>query len=145
MRSLHIESYPPGAEVRVDGQVLPGRTPLTVDVKAQAKEAILDLPYHNRETVKLKPNENPTTVQLQLWKDYTYVLSDPPNAEVYVDNAPKGQTPVFGLELPGHSHRQELVLKKDGFQPWRGTLENGKPLTSQIRLVPKSLGGDSRS
>lgn len=143
MRSLHVESYPPGAEVRVDGQVLPGSTPLTVEVKANAKEVILDLPYHNRETVKLKPNENPATVPLQLWKDYTYVLSDPPNAEVYVDNAPKGQTPVFGLELPGHSRRQELVLKKDGFQPWRGTLENGKPLTSKIRLVPKSIGGDS--
>ncbi|MBL0313245.1 MAG: serine/threonine protein kinase [Holophagaceae bacterium] len=141
-RSLHVESFPPGAEVRVDGQVL-GRTTLTADVKASAKEIILDLPYHNRETVKLKPNENPGKVKLRLWKDYTYVLSDPPNAEVYVDGAPKGQTPIFGLELPGASRRQQLVVKKDGYRSWSGTLEQGRPLTAPIRLVPESMSGDS--
>lgn len=140
-RTLHVESFPPGAEVRVDGQVL-GRTTLNAEVKANAKEVILDLPFHNRETVKLKPNDNPAKVSLQLWKDYTYVLSEPANAEVYVDNAPKGQTPLYGLELPGPSRRQELVLKKDGYRPWRGTLENAKPLTSPIRLVPAIVGGD---
>ena len=142
-RTLHVESYPPGAEVRVDGLALPGRTPLTAEVKASALELILDKPFHNRETVKLKPNDNPAKVPLQLWKDYTYVLSEPSNAEVYVDNAPKGQTPLYGLELPGPSRRQQLVVKKEGYRPWSGTLEHGKPLTMPIRLLQESVGGDS--
>ena len=137
-RTLRIESYPPGAEVRVDGQVWPGRTPLTIEVKASARMLILDKPFHDRETVKLQSDDKPLNVRLQIWKDYTYVLSDPTNAEVYVDGAPKGQTPVFGLELPGPSQRQELLVKKDGYRSWRGTLENGRPLTSPIRLVPDS-------
>lgn len=142
-RTLHIESYPPGAEVRVDGKVLPGRTPLIAEVKANAQEIILDKPFHNRETVKLKSNDSLPTVQLQIWKDYTYVLSEPTNAEVYVDDAPKGQTPLYGLELPGPSRRQALLVKKDGYRPWRGILEHGRPLTSPIRLVLESVSGDS--
>ena len=142
-RSLHVETYPPGAEVRVDGKALPGRTPLTAEVKANSQELILDMPFHNRETVKLAPNDNPSKVSLQLWKDYTYVLSDPPNAEVYVDGAPKGQTPLYGLELPGPSHRQQLVVKKDGFRPWSGTLDHAKPLSSPIHLLPETVSGDS--
>jgi serine/threonine-protein kinase len=141
-RTLRIESYPPGAEVRVGGQIV-GHTELTAEVKANTQEIVLDLPYHNRETVKLKPQDNPPKVRLQLWKDFTYVLSEPANAEVYVDNAPKGQTPLYGLELPGTSRRQQLVLKKDGYRPWSGTLETGRPLTAPIRLVPISVGGDS--
>ncbi len=141
-RSLHVESFPPGAEVRVDGRVL-GRTELTAEVKANAQELILDLPFHNRETVKLVPNDNPPKVTLQLWKDYTYVLSEPRNAEVYVDGAPKGQTPLYGLELPGVSRHQQLVVKKEGYKPWSGSLEHGRPLTSPIHLVLASVGGDS--
>ncbi len=142
-RSLHVESFPPGAEVRVDGQLLPGRTPLNAEVKASAREIVLDLPYHNRETVKLNANENPSKVTLQVWKDYTYVLSTPANAEVYVDGAPKGQTPLYDLELPAPSRHQQLVLKKDGYLPWSGPLEHGKPLTAPIHLVQKSVSGDS--
>jgi len=142
-RSLYVESYPPGAEVRVDGVVLPGRTPLTAEVKANAQELILDMPFHNRETVKLSRTDNPGKVPLQLWKDFTYVLSEPRNAEVYVDGAPKGQTPLYGLELPGPSRRQQLLVKKDGYRPWSMTLEHGRPLTTPIRLVPESVSGDS--
>lgn len=142
-RTLRVDSYPPGAEVRVDGKVLPGRTPLTAEVKASAQEMVLDKPFHDRETVKLKPNDNPSSVPLRLWKDYTYVLSEPPNAEVYVDGAPKGQTPIFGLELPAATRRQQLLLKKDGYKPWSVTLEHGRPLTSPIHLAPESVLGDS--
>ena len=141
-RSLHVESYPPGAEVRVDGKVL-GRTAFTAEVKASAREVVLDLPFHDRETIQLDPNNNPAKVTLRLWKDYTYVLSEPPNAEVYVDGEPKGQTPLYGLELPGAARRQQLVLKKDGYRTWSGTLEHGRPLTSPIPLAKASLSGDS--
>ncbi len=127
----------------MDGQLLPGRTPLTVQVKASAQEIVLDKPFHDRETVKLKPNDNPPTIPLQLWKDYPYVLSEPSNAEVYVDGAPKGQTPIFGLEMPGASRREQLLVKKDGYRPWTTTLEHGRPLTALIRLVPESVAGDS--
>ena len=141
-RSLHVESYPPGAEVRVDGKVL-GRTALTAEVKASAREVVLDLPFHDRETIQLDPNNNPAKVTLRLWKDYTYVVSEPPNAEVYVDGEPKGPTPLYGLELPGAARRQQLVLKKDGYRTWSGTLEHGRPLTSPIPLAKASLSGDS--
>ncbi|MBL0209722.1 MAG: protein kinase [Holophagaceae bacterium] len=141
-RSLHIESFPPGAEARVDGRLLPGRTPLTAEVKANAQELVLDFPFHNRETVKLNSKDNPGKVPLQLWKDYTYVLSEPLNAEVYVDGAPKGQTPLYGLELPGPSQRQQLVVKKEGYRPWSGALEHGRPLASPIRLTLESASGD---
>ncbi len=137
-RMIHIKSYPPGAEVRVDGQPLTGRTPLTVEVKASTKEVIVDKPFHNRATLNLKSEDTSQSVNLQLWKDYTYVLSDPSNAEVYVDGAPKGPTPIFGLELPASSRKQELLIKKDGYRPWRGTLENGHPLSAPVRLVPES-------
>ena len=142
-RPMYVESFPPGAEVRVDGQALPGRTPLTAEVKVSAQELILDMPFHNRETVKLNRNDNPGKVSLQLWKDYTYVLSEPRNAEVYVDGAPKGQTPLYGLELPGPARRQQLTVKKDGYKPWSGTLEHGRPLTTPIRLVLETVSGDS--
>ncbi|MDE3245620.1 MAG: serine/threonine protein kinase, partial [Acidobacteriota bacterium] len=78
-RSLHVESFPPGAEVRLDGKVL-GATTLTAEVKASSKEIVLDLPFHDRETIQLDPKDSPAKVTLRLWKDYTYVLSEPPNA-----------------------------------------------------------------
>ncbi len=142
-QTLHIESYPPGAEVRVDGQLLPGRTPLTAEVKASAQEIMVDKPFHDRETVKLKSGLSSLNVRLQLWKDYTYVLSEPSNAEVYVDGSPIGQTPVFGLELPGGARHTELVVKKEGYRIWRGTLERGRPLTSPIHLAPEPVAGDA--
>ena len=137
-RSMHITSTPLGASLQVDGQQLPGRTPFDGEVKKSAKELIVDLGYHNRKTVNLNSSDTTLNVPLELWKDYTYVFSTPSNAEIYVDGAPKGTTPLYGLELPISSREQVLTLKKDGFKPWSGTLKKGRPLTSPIILIPNS-------
>ena len=50
------------------------------------------------------------------------VASDPPGAQVYVNDAPVGVTPAF-VDVPRRDRDLELRLEKDGYEPARLALE----------------------
>ena len=50
------------------------------------------------------------------------VASDPPGAQVYVNDAPVGVTPAF-VDVPRRDRDLELRLDKDGYEPARLALE----------------------
>ena len=52
------------------------------------------------------------------------VASDPPGAQVYVNDAPVGVTPAF-VDVPRRDRDLELRFEKDGYEPARLALERG--------------------
>ncbi len=64
------------------------------------------------------------------------VSSTPPGAEVYLDNAYKGTTPVTILDLPPGSHTLELRLRD--YQPWSKSImiAQGQKISVDTSLAP---------
>lgn len=60
----------------------------------------------------------------------------PADAEVEVDGAPRGKaSDLKALELVPGPH--QIVIKKPGFEIWRGEVAIETTETIQVRLVPK--------
>lgn len=84
------------------------------------------------------------TVSLALfWTACSHVVlikSSPPGATVYVDDEPKGVTPLFYEEASGWGKRYELRLKKPGYLEEHVSLQQdewiGPCLWSSICLMP---------
>jgi hypothetical protein len=130
---LVVTSDPPGAAVTLDGRVLAGATPLVVEdvVLSSAHQVQASLPGHKGAAVEVRPavGDKVRRVHLQLATALgpLRVESDPPGAEVRLDGAPAGTTPLtipgvrlderhrLDLSLPGHELDQFVVLpEKDG-------------------------------
>ncbi|GGN03664.1 S-layer-like protein [Thermus composti] len=137
--TLNVNSRPQGAEVYLDGR-LQGRTPLTLGVNPGRHEVELRLagyqPY--RVTVNPRPGER-VQVYAQLVPEPRQgtlsVASTPPGAEVYVDGALRGRTPL-SLRLPEGRYRLELRL--EGYEPYRAEVRvpSGETVRVSARLVP---------
>lgn len=114
---LRISSNPMGAEVRVDGALV-GITPLLIELPPGDHKVSAELEeYGIREnTVRLKETgEYPLAIEFKK----TAILqadSDPPGAEVFVDDTGKGKTPVE-LELSLGEHAVRMILK--GYPVWQ--------------------------
>jgi hypothetical protein len=130
---LVVTSDPPGAAVTLDGRALAGATPLVVEdvVLSSAHQVQASLPGHKGAAVEVRPavGDKVRRVHLQLATALgsLRVESDPPGAEVRLDGAPAGTTPLtipgvrlderhrLDLSLPGHELDQFVVLpEKDG-------------------------------
>ncbi len=137
-RTLSVRTYPPGAEVYIDGQSTGQRTPFSQAVLNRAKLLRLDLPNHVRYEAELNSDIRDLNVDLKLLPGFTRVVTDPPGADVYLggEKVPGAVTPIFDLEVPAQS-REIRVLRK-GYLPWTGTLGPGHSLPGIIRLVPQS-------
>jgi eukaryotic-like serine/threonine-protein kinase len=129
--SLHIESTPPGAEVTLNGEAR-GVTPLDVpdlflgnqDVKVELKGYA---PF--AQTVELTEQQPDFKVDAPLSKagpamGAADVVSTPDGAQVRIDGAGAGQTPLANLSLRAGKH--DVEIQKDGFEPWTGTLVVGR-------------------
>lgn len=65
------------------------------------------------------------------------LISDPPGAEVFVDNNPRGLTPLMDLELPTGAHR--LLLRLPRFQVYEAEVPiegGGIAQTLNVKLEP---------
>ena len=145
--SLRVQSEPPGARVRIDGQAR-GETPL----------ALADLPFGEYEVrverkgyesqsreVSLSAASPSAEWQVALARPpraapvapaTADILSSPPGASVSVDGRPAGNTPLAGLRLkPG---RHEVALALEGHETWSGTVEVAAGETGRVeaRLRP---------
>jgi serine/threonine protein kinase len=137
-RVLTLTSYPPHVRVLLDGQPL-GTTPL-VDVRIPAGARLLRLsqPGYLEVERSLRPEDRWLTLILAAQPVVLGIRSNPPGADVFLDNVLVGITPMQGLRLAGDQpHR--LELRKKGYEPWTTTLNPGEPAPGTIvlkKLVP---------
>lgn len=66
---------------------------------------------------------------------FASVVTDPPQAHVYLGGREVGLTPMDILAIP--STPQELRVEKKGYRPWRGRFGPENPLPSVITLEPQ--------
>jgi TonB family protein len=141
--SLHVESEPAGATVTLNGVVLSGVTPLDVpdlllgnqDVKVELKGYA---PFTQTVVLTQENPASPLKVTLERSAPamgVAEILSTPAGAQVKVDGAPAGQTPLSNLSLKVGKHEVEIL--KEGFEPWTSTLVVGRRrATIQASLHP---------
>jgi hypothetical protein len=137
--TLVVDSRPTGAEVYVDGR-LQGRTPLTLSVNPGRHDLELRLPGYQvyKVTVNPRPGER-VQVFAQLVPEPRQgtlsVVSTPSGAEVYIDGALRGRTPLT-LSLPEGRYGVELRLA--GYETYRATVQvrRGETTRLEVRLNP---------
>ncbi|WP_018110681.1 PEGA domain-containing protein [Thermus igniterrae] len=137
--TLVVDSRPTGAEVYLDGR-LQGRTPLTLTVNPGRQEVELRLSGYQsyRVVVNPRPGER-VQVFAQLVPEPRQgtlaITSTPSGAEVYLDGALRGRTPL-SLSLPEGRYGVELRLV--GYEPYRATVQvrPGETARLDVRLTP---------
>ncbi len=141
--ALHLESDPPGAGVRVNGQAR-GQTPLDVrelplgdyevvferrGYEAQARRVSLSAAAPLVELKAKLVRSAPTTGTAE-------IVSSPAGAAVTIDGKPLGRTPLARVTLAAGSRSLRLTL--DGHLPWSGKLDvvAGQRGRVEVRLKP---------
>ncbi|HET8714437.1 MAG TPA: PEGA domain-containing protein, partial [Holophagaceae bacterium] len=66
---------------------------------------------------------------------FASVVTDPPQAHVYLGGREVGLTPMDILAIPATP--QELRVEKKGYRPWRGRFGPENPLPAVITLEPQ--------
>jgi hypothetical protein len=124
---LIITTDPPGAEVSIDGKhygpspvrtrVVAGRHSYTAQMAGrESQEGTVTIA--DREVVAKSvelPPATPSAPEMNV-----QVTTNPPNATVFADGTPKGNTPTLFHMSPGH---HTLILFASGFQPLRREIE----------------------
>ncbi len=133
MRPLTLTSYPPHVSVFLDGKPI-GTTPL-LDVSIPAKAQVVRLEKEGYQTLErtLQSEDRMLTLTLTAKPMVFDIQTEPPGAEVFVNNVLMGLTPLQGLQVAAdRTHR--LQLRKAGFEPWIGDLVPGEKLPERIQL-----------
>jgi eukaryotic-like serine/threonine-protein kinase len=120
--SIRVESVPPGADVFLDGQHVPGRTPLTIEkVPTGARHEVrVELAKHKPAVESVDVGDDGGTMSLQVVLPPVLgrlvINSRPGGAEIRIDGEPRGRTPgkIEDLDM-GSTRKLELRLKD--FQP----------------------------
>jgi TonB family protein len=140
--SLHIESEPAGATVTLNGEAR-GVTPLDVaDLYLGNHEVKVELKGYAPDTRTIVLSEDAPTSDLKVplskaapAMGLAEILSTPAGAQVKIDGAGAGQTPLTNLSLKVGRHEVEIL--KEGFDPWTSTLVVGRrKATIQASLHP---------
>jgi eukaryotic-like serine/threonine-protein kinase len=130
---LVVTSDPPGAQVTVDGRAVPTTTPAVVEGVDLSRPVAVAVSARDRKsvTIPVQPEIGKLVrrvhAQLPAALGSIVVESDPPGAEVQLDELPAGVTPLtiqnvrlderhrLDLTLPGHELDQFVFLpEKDG-------------------------------
>jgi len=137
-RKVAITSEPSGATVYLFGQFL-GTTPLP-EARIPGRTAVLkfELAGFVPLTRELQPDETSVAVALEGLPWTTAIRTDPPGAEVLLNDAPKGTTPMAELQVPS-TGPQVLTLRLQGFADTVITLDKDLPLADPIVLTPVSF------
>jgi len=141
--SLHVETFPPGATILVNGEMR-GTSPLDLAPLAIGNYDIrAELRGYNPASETATIVADAPSPQLKLTLSRTAptqgsleISSDPPGSAVLVDGNPVGQTPVAELKLKPGSHRVEVT--REGYEAWSGsaTIEAGKKAELEASLTP---------
>lgn len=134
-RILSIESEPPGALVSADGEPL-GETPLrNLRVGPGVRALHLEKKGYVPLDHALDPQDKQVNLKLVAAPFPLQIHSDPSGAQVFLDGALKGETPLESLEVPGEG-AHVLKVQKTGYAPWITHAQPQRPLPDPIRLQP---------
>lgn len=114
---IRVTTVPPGATVECDG-VRHDQTPLTLQNLAPGKHLIVvnkEGFQEARRTVALLAGNAAVEIKLEPLRGLLLVHSNPPGADVTIDGAFHGQTPLLMPDFPLGNHR--LLMMKPGFLP----------------------------
>jgi TonB family protein len=126
--ALRVESDPPGARVRVNGEGR-GQTPLALaELPFGDYDVRLDLRGYEGQSrrVALTAAAPSADLKLKLARAQAAtgsaeITSTPPGASVTIDGRLVGRTPVSAPSLPVGERSLQLAL--DGHEPWSGKIE----------------------
>ena len=140
--TVRIESFPPGAAVRLEGPGTDlGRTPFETTLPVGEARLTVTLPGHAEQsrTVVVRDGET-ARLSVRLAVEAATVASltvsgAPEGAEVLVEGRPLGQVPLTRAGLPPGSIA--LEVRSPGRDPWgtRVLLEAGAATRVRVRLV----------
>jgi len=141
--TIRVESEPPGARVRVNGEAR-GETPLQLpDLPFGSYKVRLDLRGYESRSLDVTLGAASPSAEVRLARarpaaaasGAADIASTPAGASVSVDGRPAGLTPLAGLKLKPGRHRLELSLQ--GHETWAGTVEVAAGETGRVdvRLV----------
>jgi serine/threonine protein kinase len=148
--TLQIGSAPPNAEVMLDGELLPSRTPLTTRVRADERMHLVELrlreyePYLTKvtlpvgKTVRIDAQLAPAVAVLA-------ISSLPPGGHVSVDGIAVCTAPC---QVPGVQTRarHRVVIELEGYAPWSEDIvvEPVAKTTVTAKLSPAVAPADGR-
>lgn len=121
VRTVKVETAPPGAQVFLNGEELKGTSPLELpplEVGTHAKIEVDRDDYLRAKTELDIKEDAPPTIALTLTRARKLdVSSEPDGAQVYMDGEPVGKTPINALKIP-ENNKFKLKLEKPGFKTW---------------------------
>ncbi len=135
IRSVDIQSEPPGATVYLEGKSI-GETPLNhVELKGGASDLKLELAGFEPKTTQIKEGETSITVKMELPPYNVSVVTDPVGAEVFLNGKSAGKTPIQSLGIPSEGTRK-IRITHDGYLPSEFEVDPTFPFPETIRLTP---------
>ena len=143
--ALRVESEPPGARVRVNGQAK-GQTPLRLaDLPFGAYEVRVEQKGYEAQTraVSLDAGSPSAEVRVALARPAAPasgaadILSTPSGAAVSVDGRPVGTTPLSGLKLKPGTRRIEVAL--DEHETWTGSVDVAAGETGRVEVRLRAI------
>ena len=141
---LRVQTNPPGAEIRVDGESH-GRSPCTVPRLKVSEEHLVEASLAGRMNAQAQVRVQPDTVvehvlQLGIVTASVVVTSDPRGAEVVVDGTRRGKTTLSAIELPLGPHR--FAFQLEGYETADTTVSvalSMAPLHMVLRSKPPGI------
>jgi TonB family protein len=142
---LRVESSPPGARVRLNGQTK-GQTPLQLDdLPFGVYEVRVDQKGYEAQTrsVSLDARTPSAEVRVALARPAAPasgaadILSTPSGAAVSVDGRAVGTTPLSGLKLKPGTRRIEVTLAEH--ETWTGSVDVAAGETGRVEVRLKTI------
>jgi hypothetical protein len=146
--ALRVETVPDRAEVFVDGRSY-GRAPVTIENLAPGRH-LMEARREGfrdafREVSLLKGQRLTEELQLEAVRGLVLIESDPPGADVVIDEVFRGRTPLMLHDLPLGPHR--LSVRKDQYFPRQigFAVDRRRPERVSVRLASDAAALDIRS
>ena len=121
VQGIYVRSRPPGADVFVNGQKQPGKTPLKLPIAPGQYDLVVSLEGYERhsEQVQLKDNIQTqldvTLTQRSYHPAWVNVETRPPGAEILIDGKPTGKFAPARVEMTAGEHWVSFAL--NGYRP----------------------------
>ncbi len=136
---LYIEAWPPETEIRIDGTLKGTGTAMVAEGRLRYRLVSLSAPGYARVDGYVELFERQVVkIRVTLHHDSAVtVLTEPPGAEVRLDNAFAGHTPTTLREIEPGPHQVTMSL---GSWTWRGEIDLAPNSTVLIsRDIPADL------
>lgn len=135
-----VVTEPAGASLRVDGEALPGTTPVIAEIIAGERELTVHLEGYKtaRRRLQLEPSQQLELEPLRLERidGLLRVRTTPEGATVTVDDVYRGRTPLEVELPPGASYRVDLFRAGYAAVQRNVRLESGVASTLDVDMDP---------